>query len=245
MSDLNPTTIPSEAERFLARAGAYRLLSRLFADPVRSERVSRDDLALAIAAGEVLGEGGIRRAVARLQEVLPGESADIERMHTGLFGLLVNQEAPAYEVEYDPRTDLFWRTQQLADIAGFYRAFGVDLAVRDRPDHIAVEAEFLWYLLERQAGAVIQGHDADRKTLLKTAFRSFFSEHFGAWAASFARRLGRTARRRACPYFLAAADLLLAVESSERARLGVAESERRQARPLPRAITAGCDGCRT
>jgi hypothetical protein len=36
----------------------------------------------------------------------------------------------------------------MADIAGYYGAFCVEMQAHERPDHVAVEADFLWYLTD-------------------------------------------------------------------------------------------------
>jgi len=79
-------------------------------------------------------------------------------------------------------------TQTLADINGFYQAFGLQLDVHERADHISVEAEFLSYLLWKQALAV-ENEQPENADICAGAYRAFQRDHFQSWAQDFARKL--------------------------------------------------------
>ncbi|MFQ5719486.1 MAG: molecular chaperone [Acidobacteriota bacterium] len=249
MSDPMPTTTPSEpgrlpdADRLLARAALYRTISLLFADPVGGRGASPADLDLAQEAARLLDVADVAEAIERVRATAPATVSALRSLHTRVFGLLASSTAPPYEVEYSPRGDLFWRTQQLADIAGFYRAWSVRQEAAERPDHVAVEAEFLWYLLERQAGAVLHHHPSEKRSVLTSTFRAFFAEHFGSWVGSFARDLKTASARAEAPFFAAAADYLAALERIERTRLGLDAATPRLAHPSVAPPEEACTGC--
>lgn len=74
----------------------------------------------------------------------------------------------------------------LADIAGFYRAFGFELAdeAHEKGDHLRVELEFIALLLVMLANAE---KEAIRTT--HEALESFSFDHLGEWLPAFCERL--------------------------------------------------------
>ncbi len=48
-----------------------------------------------------------------------------ERVHQRIFGLVMTKLCPAYETEYCAWKDATHRAQEMADIGGFYHAFGI------------------------------------------------------------------------------------------------------------------------
>ncbi len=79
-------------------------------------------------------------------------------------------------------------TPRLADIAGFYSAFG--FAVHDdRPDHIVAELEFMSLLLIAEADARSSDR-ADQAEIAADAARVFLRDHLGTWVTAWAARVG-------------------------------------------------------
>ena len=60
-----------------------------------------------------------------------------------------------YETEYGNEA-LFQQPQELGDLMGFYRAFGLAMKQdrRERADHISCECEFLMFLALKEAYAL-------------------------------------------------------------------------------------------
>ncbi len=106
-----------------------------------------------------------------------------------IFTHVRSADCPPNELPYRSR-ELFRESQQLADINGFYRAFGFENGGvrRERPDHVAVELEFLGALSVLQAMAVAAG-DVQREQVAQQAYRHFLRDHALAWMPSFAARL--------------------------------------------------------
>jgi TorA maturation chaperone TorD len=185
--------------------------------------------------GEVLAE--LQRPRAELQE-------EYDRV----FGLVVSRECPPYETEYQPSTESFFRAQQLADIAGFYQAFGLvpRRAAPDRPDHLALELEFMAFLLLKKRIALTSMPAnpcaAEQTQLCEDAERLFFRDHIAWWIPAFATGLRRKA---GSGLYACVARVLAALLPAERAHYGVAASR------VPLAATlierpeeqAGCMAC--
>ncbi len=78
----------------------------------------------------------------------------------------------------------------LADIAGFYRAFGFEPAAEtgEKPDHIIAELQFAALLLVMAGRAAADGRFDDESTT-RRALASFAADHLGAWIDLFSRRL--------------------------------------------------------
>jgi TorA maturation chaperone TorD len=78
-------------------------------------------------------------------------------------------------------------TPRLADIAGFYAAFGVR-AHQNRPDHVVAELEFMAYLLAAEADARASRRPVAAETAADAA-RIFLRDHLGAWIGLWSSRV--------------------------------------------------------
>ncbi len=180
-------------EKFPARGGVYRLLSAAFAFP--------DEAAWARLWGEEN-----RRALQTLAtqgvdlETALGAFSDLGRErfvaeHVAVFGHTVGGgDLPPYESPYGA-TNLFQEADYMADIAGFYRAFGLESseASPERPDHITVELEFMQFLAAKEVYALESGWD-EKAQVCREAQKVFLKEHLGRWAPTFLHRLAERAK---------------------------------------------------
>jgi nitrate reductase assembly molybdenum cofactor insertion protein NarJ len=112
-------------------------------------------------------------------------SVDRDRAMQDVFGLIVSPQCPQYETEYCHWKDPTYRAQQMADIAGFYRAFGLETSADrpERPDHIALELEFLAFLLEKRCATA----EPEQIEVCDDARAKFVQDHLVWWAPTFAR----------------------------------------------------------
>lgn len=182
-----PEAVP-DPRATVARAAVYRYLALAFSDPL-------DGVADALArqwplAETALGTLGLAADAAACAAVGVADDGALRRAHLAVFGHAVSKDCPPYGSEYG-QAHIFEKTQTLADVAGFYRAFGLALAegMHDRPDHIALELEFMEFLCLKQALAETTGHAPERVAVCARAQRAFLGDHLGFWAFSFARRL--------------------------------------------------------
>jgi putative dimethyl sulfoxide reductase chaperone len=182
---------------------------------------------------------------------LPGLQAE----HRRIFGLTGSL---CYETEFGLPHE-FRQSQELADISGFYRAFGFKLggSVRERPDHLSVEFEFMCLASVKLAQAAREMDEAGMDACL-VGQRKFLSDHLGSWIGLFAEAVnlcspdsaaGKPAQKASenpggSPYkSLArfAADFVQAHAS----RLGVSNEPRRLAEVLPTPLgpELSCGDC--
>ena len=199
----------------LRRAAVYRVLALALAYPTRPRLE-------AVGAGGPDAGGRAPAGVAAALERLAGATrdGDLESLaaeHVALFqrGL----RCPPYEGAYGP-PQMAGKAALLADVAGFYRAFGLEPAEGqpETEDHIGAELEFMSALALKEAWALSEDDRAGLE-VTRAAARGFLVDHLGRWARPFAERVQAAA---AAPLLAAAADALMQWVDAECARLDVA-----------------------
>ena len=217
--------IPSEDSRDIAlcRSILYEALAAGFGPPSRETR----DLLVSAprgpglhAAALLLDASSGSRLGERVRD-LAARGADLDRMeedYQHLFGHSVRGEVSLFETEYG-RGTVFQQPQELADLGGFIRAFGLvpDPGVRERVDHVSCECEFMLFLARREAHHIETG-DAENLATTREAERLFLKHHLGRFGPTFARRLARLDRGR---FFGALGNLLLQFLQTEARRFKV------------------------
>jgi len=204
-------------------------LSRALVDPVGVTELPEDpvwhDPQMFAEAWAMLVEGGAPPALEPLgfAEIAPGEvdagplyafiHLDRDRreaVYRALFGFLGAKGCSPYETEYHQWDDATYRAQQLADVAGFQRAFGLDVSPerRDRPDHISLSLELVAFLhlkvlaLEQQPVTGEGGAEGDPLAVCREALAHFVGDHVAWWVPGFGKLVGERVEER-----LAAVDL--------------------------------------
>jgi len=152
-----------------------------------SEALHRDALGL----GERLPQDVAATALAQWL-ALPVSRREI--VHQRIFGLVMTKLCPAYETEYCAWNDTTHRSQELADIAGFYRAFGLGPSrlAPERFDHVSLEIEFLSLLLEKDCWAT-ENAEAEHMEVCRNARSAFLRDHASWWLPTFGRLLEKRA----------------------------------------------------
>ena len=105
-----------------------------------------------------------------------------------VFGHTLSKQIAPYALEHLKNSDVFFRTQKLADLNGFYKAFGMEVESIERADHISTQTEFLSFLLLKELLAV-QNDLHDEKEVCEKAFADFNNDHFLDWIEIFAENL--------------------------------------------------------
>ncbi len=163
---------------------------------------------------------------AELLSKVPGGDAlrglapeSLAREHDRTFGHSLSKDAPAYETSYGA-AHIFMQSHELADIAGFYKAFGMDPTGLERPDHLAVELEFMQYLLAKEEYARANA-GPEAVEICREGQRAFLRDHLGRWVGAFAARLRGQG---ASPFYAAVSDELAKFVRGECDAFGVTPS---------------------
>lgn len=184
---MTATTTQERIDQAIARAAAYTLFAHAFAYP-DAERLT----ALREAANDVIefGESLLLMRLATIAREARQES--LEPVYVTLTTFSSSPDCPAFESAYFGNEPIR-QTQRMADIAGFYRAFGVDATAGGfRPDELPVELEFMAFLCMKEAYAV-EHLGAPRAGQARKAQRVFLAEHLGRWAGVFGRKIAQQA----------------------------------------------------
>lgn len=250
----------------VARECVYRFLSAVLTDPSMPgwDRVL-DPLnqELAVQAGHVLREAFVEQPASLTFGELPPIHLDLTPLitdlkrpfdqvksdHERVFGLVVPKECPPYETEYHPPAQTFMRSQQLADIAGFYRAFGLTTSAEhpERPDHIVLELEFMAVLLTKlriaQERAETHPEAREQAEICVRAQQDFLRDHLCWWVPAFAAGLRRKA---GSGYLYNVGCILAALIPADRSLLSIAPPF--PVTPQPDLIErpeeeTGCESC--
>jgi TorA maturation chaperone TorD len=244
----------------IARQALYRFVGLSLADPRYGswERLSvlRDDAVLFEAAALIRHLRQARPATLSNGERpftdldpqpvfdrLPGSRHALNTQFETAFGLLVSGDCPPYETEYINSKFAFQRSNALADISGFYSAFGLAIAEAhpERPDHIILELEFMASLLELERRAADDNSELRQQRLqtCREAQARFMNEHLAWWAPAFAKLLAQQNRG---GFYEAVGVFLAALIPTERSLLKI-DVTTRHVLPSLEEHPEVCEGC--
>jgi TorA maturation chaperone TorD len=220
---------PADVDDALARAVVYRTLSAGFQAPNpqrQAEAAATGGLPITAAALRRLARapsGDLERAAARLASARPTDIETLAAQFARLFGHTARGLVCACETEYGP-DNAFHQPQQLADLAGYYLAFGLQPAPasESRVDHIACELEFMDFLNRKHAwllgGDPASAERVETLDATERAARTFLRDHLGRFGRAFATRV---IAEDPDGYFGVLAHTLFAFLGADCARVGV------------------------
>lgn len=236
--------MPTPSDLALCRSALWEALALGFRPP-DGETVARlvsDPGAEALADAAAVLDGAWGWDLAPRVRRLAGawDLATLAGAFRRCFGHTARGLVPPYETEYGADS-LFLPAQEMGDLTGFYRAFGLapKPAAHERPDHIGCECEFLLLLARKEAHALERG---DRAMLEATerAARLFLKDHLARWAPALGLKLAREDRD---GFYGALGDLCHAYVTRECARVGVAMGPEfiRLRSASPADVPMGCE----
>lgn len=183
-----------DVRELLARSGIYRLLALGFNYPTRDLVTTlRDEAGKADKETKVYGDWVTRLSKAFEEGVEKDSISGLASDYVRLFGASLHTPCPPYESNYGSNPT-FSLTRDLADVAGFYRAFGLKMSDtnKEMPDHVSAELEFMHILTIKEAYAAMKGW-RDKRTISRDAQKKFLQDHLGRWAQAICTTLQKSA----------------------------------------------------
>ncbi len=213
----------------LARSAVYRFLSLAFLPPEDGLETLRAQGAAATDLLRRYQSPGEKAAMAEAacRVLAASDGAALREEYYRIFGHQISRDCPLYETQYGG-AHIFQQAQQLADIAGFYLAFGLEAAdgVHERADHISLELEFMQALTFREAYARMH-HGPGEVDLLQEAQRAFLRDHLSHWVPVLARLI----RQRGDGFYRDVADLAASFVAADAAAQGLPPAEEAEYSP--------------
>lgn len=238
--------LQASIDLLMARSFIYGFLASAYADPApETWRWLLDDGTKSClrSASRVCGPAVAADAKPLMESLASGAFDSIHADYAASFGHAARGRCPLNEIEYgDIKADPLFQPHRLADLAAFYRAFGLEVApdADERHDHICLELEFMCVLATKEAYALEHQLDDDFLVMGRNAQKGFLREHLGRWTPAFTRRLSAMAG----PMLGALASFTRSFIESECRRFDVAPgSEDLLLRPVNEAAESLCASC--
>ena len=159
------------------RADSYKILAECFYAP--DEKLIKNLVEFGKARAGIFEE--LITAAPR-PEKIECHLIDYSKLFLGPFKLL----APLYGSFYLEDGKLMG--DSATAVKEFYEQEGLDIVLKDSPDHVSAELEFLYFLSLKQAEA-LENSDQDEASRLAEKQASFLRLHLGNWIESFAEKI--------------------------------------------------------
>jgi DMSO reductase family type II enzyme chaperone len=180
-----------DANAALQRAGLYLVLAQAFAYPKAETLAPVAGRWARLLEAENQWPDYLRQAVeAGCAELRSAEVAALAAEYHRLFG--PNALCPLTETSWGDAARLLGKAAQIADIAGFYRAFHLRPLDEGDPvpeDHLLSELEFMSVLCLKEAYALYAELD-EALEITRGAQKKFLEDHLAAWIDVWAKHLG-------------------------------------------------------
>jgi len=181
-----------EANAMIARAAGYKLLAECYYPPGEKtgEQVRQLSRHLKTVCPPAADAAGRMEAAWKAGEGLEELSIDHARLFLGPFALL----APPYGSVYLEGERRLMGDSTLA--AGeCYNEAGLEVSAdfNGTPDHIAVELEFMHFLVVKELDA-LAGGNLDRAQNFSQKQRAFLERHLAVWVPDFSRSVEEQAK---------------------------------------------------
>ncbi len=140
-----------------------------------------------------MGDNAIETITA-LEELISNEFPNrdlsyLQEKFFEVFGHTVHKDYPPLGSHYG-NENMFQSHQYMADIAGYYNAFGLEPAGKQLEglDHISLELEFM-YVLTFKEGYAFENDGSDKADICINTQKKFMKNEIGSWGPFFAKLL--------------------------------------------------------
>ncbi len=157
------------------RRDSYKLLSECYYLP--DEKLIKILNGLEKSRGELYLE--IARNTPGISE-LESLKIDYSKLFVGPYGLL----APPYGSVYLEDTSRVMGNSTM-DVRNNYKEEGLDIGLKEAPDHIAIELEFMYFFIFKEIEAIRNSDSVSAPSYLKKQ-KVFLETHLGIWVSEFA-----------------------------------------------------------
>ena len=171
-----------------ARASVFNVFSALLCQP-EEELIQNNEIfdTLKLALSNVNPD--CSEIAGRMQEAVKQSTAqelliEYTRLFIGPFKTLVSPYSSLY---FGSETLMSDETVWVVD---FYRKAGLkfDQETKEAPDHIAIETEFVYWLIHNEIKALDSG-DRDRASSMWENQQEFFAKHYKKWVSEFCAKV--------------------------------------------------------
>ncbi len=160
------------------RRDSYKLLSDCYHLP--------DEKLIVDLSGLDINMGGI---FSDLANFCPGISdigsltIDYSKLFVGPYGLLAS---PYGSIYLEDKNQVMGNST--IDVKKRYAEEGLDIGLKEAPDHIAIELEFMYFLIFQEISA-FNNHDFGNMTRCQSKQRAFLETHLGVWVSDFTNKV--------------------------------------------------------
>jgi TorA maturation chaperone TorD len=113
---------------------------------------------------------------------------DYTKLFVGPYGIL----APPYGSLYLEDSDRVMGSSTL-DAIRCYKEEGLDVCLKEAPDHIAIELEYMYFLIFKELEAT-KNNDFESVSQYQEKQRTFLNNHLGAWIPDFTDKIEANAQ---------------------------------------------------
>ncbi|MBT3364041.1 MAG: molecular chaperone TorD family protein [Chloroflexi bacterium] len=121
-----------------------------------------------------------------------GELDQLKLEYTKLFIGPFESIAPPYESVYFEKRRIVMADSTM-EVQSLYRENGLNVDIKEAPDHIAIELEFMYYLIFKQIEAMTASDTETADAYLATQ-HDFLRNHLGRWITEFTGIIAQNAQ---------------------------------------------------